>query len=231
MLEIDEDDFIRRTKGTFKLGIEFVDWNRIGQRYFHPFGNYGVTLNGVDFHQIHARFGKEAGGAPLYAYSLPSIAAAAWALFPHCESAISAWHPGLCLPFRCRSLCPLPANLCRRTWRCQDRGQNRDRRAERGDGLCRDRHPRRRSTAVGRPVHRLLGLSRALDRRHVEGGIRGLVGVAALRPGRRGAVDQWRRPATVHPRHRATCRMAVAHPASASHRQWPCLCQQIHREG
>ena len=75
MLEIDEDDFIRRTKGTFKLGIEFVDWNRIGQRYFHPFGNYGVTLNGVDFHQIHARFGKEAGGAPLYAYSLPSIAA------------------------------------------------------------------------------------------------------------------------------------------------------------
>ena len=50
MLGIDEDDFVRRTKGSFKLGIEFVDWGGIGQRYFHPFGNIGVDMGGVSFH-------------------------------------------------------------------------------------------------------------------------------------------------------------------------------------
>ena len=54
-LGIDEAAFVAATGATFKLGIEFVDWGRRGDRYLHPFGTIGRAQMGVPFHQIWLR--------------------------------------------------------------------------------------------------------------------------------------------------------------------------------
>ena len=58
VLGIDEQAFLKSCNGTFKLGIEFVDWGQLGQRYIHPFGTYGLDLDGVSFRHLYfaARF-------------------------------------------------------------------------------------------------------------------------------------------------------------------------------
>jgi tryptophan halogenase len=78
MLGIDEDDFVRATQGTFKLGIEFVDWGRVGSRYMHPFGAYGFDVQGVRFHQLYLAL-RQAGAdvGDLDDYSLCTVAARA----------------------------------------------------------------------------------------------------------------------------------------------------------
>ncbi len=49
-LGIDEATFVRETQGSFKLGIEFVNWGKQGHRYFHPFGQYGAEFDSVPFY-------------------------------------------------------------------------------------------------------------------------------------------------------------------------------------
>jgi len=71
LLKIDEDDFLRHAQGTFKLGIEFVDWFEKGQAYMHAFGPVGRDLAYVPFHHY---FLKEMAGS-LWDYSLNWVAA------------------------------------------------------------------------------------------------------------------------------------------------------------
>lgn len=75
MLGINEDDFVKATNATFKLGIEFQDWGRIGHKYFHPFGEYGYDLEGVDFHQFWVRLKQSGERHGLDEYSLNAQAA------------------------------------------------------------------------------------------------------------------------------------------------------------
>ncbi len=75
MLGIDEAEFLKATNATFKLGIEFSDWGKLGDKYFHPFGHHGADMNGIDFHQywLHTR---QAGNTnTLEEYSLCAVAA------------------------------------------------------------------------------------------------------------------------------------------------------------
>ena len=74
LLGIDEAEFVRETRASFKLGIEFVDWACLGHSYFHPFGEHGRDFEGVAFHQFWLK--HRAAAAPLAAYSMASAAAA-----------------------------------------------------------------------------------------------------------------------------------------------------------
>ncbi len=75
VLGINEDEFMRETKATFKLGIEFEDWGRVGERYMHGFGKFGQDLWTVDFFQYWLK-AHQAGMAPdLERYSINRMAA------------------------------------------------------------------------------------------------------------------------------------------------------------
>ncbi|HLV06903.1 MAG TPA: tryptophan halogenase family protein [Croceibacterium sp.] len=49
---VDEREFLAATGGTIKLGIEFRNWGKAGERYLHPFGDLGFDFEGVGFHQF-----------------------------------------------------------------------------------------------------------------------------------------------------------------------------------
>ncbi|HBS35579.1 MAG TPA: tryptophan halogenase [Parvularcula sp.] len=73
-LGIDERDFVRETQGSFKLGIEFVNWSRKGHRYFHPFGPHGRPFDIVAVHQHWLRARAEGEQASFDDHSM------AWAM-------------------------------------------------------------------------------------------------------------------------------------------------------
>lgn len=74
-LGIDENDFLKFTQGSFKLGIQFVNWARQGHHYFHPFGQFGADFDVVPLHHYWLRANRHGDAAPLHEYCLAWVAA------------------------------------------------------------------------------------------------------------------------------------------------------------
>jgi tryptophan halogenase len=74
-LEIDENELVRGLKATFKLGIRYEDWTRIGHSYFHPFGPTGPGLGAVSFPAYWLKMFLAGQAAPLAEYSIQAVAA------------------------------------------------------------------------------------------------------------------------------------------------------------
>ncbi|WP_374763488.1 tryptophan halogenase family protein [Yunchengibacter salinarum] len=75
MLGISEAAFLKATQGTFKLGIEFADWGGLGERYFHPFGQYGADFDAVPLHQYWLQARAAGDETPLDACSMAAVMA------------------------------------------------------------------------------------------------------------------------------------------------------------
>lgn len=54
-LGFDEQEFLRETQGTIKLGIQFENWNKQGDSYMHAFGNIGKDFPFCSFHHCWVR--------------------------------------------------------------------------------------------------------------------------------------------------------------------------------
>lgn len=87
LIGLDEATFVRETQGTFKLGIEFVDWTRLGHRYFHPFGVYGHDFGVAPFEAVWRALRRAGQAQPLDAYSVCARAAAQGRFAPLPQSA------------------------------------------------------------------------------------------------------------------------------------------------
>src|SRR5437763_2906870 len=75
-LGIAEAEFMARTRATFKLGIDFENWGRIGDRYLHPFGTFGRGQGDLSFHQYWLRMYHERQPVePLERYSMACMMA------------------------------------------------------------------------------------------------------------------------------------------------------------
>ncbi|MFM2066835.1 MAG: hypothetical protein RLZZ584_1744 [Pseudomonadota bacterium] len=74
-LGLDEAEFLKRTQGSFKLGIQFVDWAQQGHRYFHPFGPHGIQFDMSPLHQYWLRSRQRLGLPPIDDYSMAWAAA------------------------------------------------------------------------------------------------------------------------------------------------------------
>lgn len=74
-LGIDENEFMRATEGTFKLGIQFSGWHQQTDTYFHPFGVIGKPIEQYDFYQCWLKARSQGDTSALHEFSPCSVMA------------------------------------------------------------------------------------------------------------------------------------------------------------
>ena len=84
-LGVNEQEFVQETQASFKLGIQFQDWTRKGEGYFHPFGAIGAQVDISDFYQVWLKARQAGHRRPLMDFA---------------PSAVMARHGKFMLPFK-----------------------------------------------------------------------------------------------------------------------------------
>ena len=75
LIGIDENEFLRNTQGTFKLGIEFVNWGKQGDSYLHGFGVIGRDQMLARFYHYWLKMYQEGKAPNIEDYSINTAAA------------------------------------------------------------------------------------------------------------------------------------------------------------
>ena len=124
MLGIDEVEFLRRTKGSFKLGIRFVHWGQQGHSYFHPLWQPRAAVRpGADPAPLATRLGPRPGPAAGRVLHGLGGGQAGPVRPPIARPAPRAVHLRLRLPLRRRALRAVPARIRRGKESAAGRGQ------------------------------------------------------------------------------------------------------------
>ena len=75
LLDINESEMLAAVQGSFKLGIQFVNWGKQGDSYIHPFGNYGYQMGGVSFHHVWHKNRQTGDKRPIQVFNMETMAA------------------------------------------------------------------------------------------------------------------------------------------------------------
>ncbi|KRE86103.1 tryptophan halogenase [Rhodanobacter sp. Soil772] len=87
LLGIDDVEFVKNTQGTFKLGVQFNDWGRLGDSYVHGFGTIGHDVGLLPFHQYWIKAHRAGKAQDIGAYSLNTVAAPRGRFMPSASDA------------------------------------------------------------------------------------------------------------------------------------------------
>lgn len=74
LLDLDENEFVRKTQGTFKLGIQFVNWTHIGHKYIHAFGDVGKDMEAIQFYHYWLKMAQMGEAEELGQYTISGVA-------------------------------------------------------------------------------------------------------------------------------------------------------------
>jgi tryptophan 7-halogenase len=85
-LGINEQEFIRATEATYKLGIQFVGWHQRNEKYFHPFGVIGRSIGNHDFYQCWLKARAHGDTSSLLDFSPCNVMAENGRFFPPAEA-------------------------------------------------------------------------------------------------------------------------------------------------